>query len=142
VSVKTFEFTVPGIPIGKERPRAARVGGFIRMYTPKKSLDYETDVAFKASQVMGDHPPLELPVQMTIKAYYPIAASWTKKKQQQALSGQIVPGKPDLDNVAKAVLDALNGVAYVDDKQVVRLSLTKEFSFEPRVEVRIAERLT
>lgn len=135
-----IEFTVPGIPIGKERPRAARVGGFIRMYTPKKSLDYETDVAFKASLALGDQPPLESPVAMHIKAFYPIAASWTKKKQQAALAGQIPPGKPDLDNVAKAVLDALNGVAYLDDKQVVRLVLTKEYSFEPRVEIRIVER--
>ena len=127
--------------MGKERPRAARVGGFIRMYTPKKSLEYETDLAFKASQVMGEDPPLETPVHMDIKAFYPIPVSWSKKKQQQALDGLIVPGKPDLDNVAKAVLDALNGVAYMDDKQVVRLALLKAYSFEPRIEVRFFERV-
>jgi Holliday junction resolvase RusA-like endonuclease len=117
------------------------VGGFVRMYTPKESMEYEADVAFKASQVLGDLPPLETPIAMTLTAYYPIPASWSKKKQQMALGGLIPPGKPDIDNVGKAVLDALNGVAFVDDKQVVRLVLTKEFSFEPRVEVTVMEKL-
>jgi Holliday junction resolvase RusA-like endonuclease len=136
-----LEFTVPGTPIGKGRPKAVRQGGFVRMYTPKQTLDYETDVAFKAAQAMGDMPVLDTAVSMRIVAYYPIPASWSKKKQQQALAGLLIPGKPDLDNVGKAVLDALNGVVYVDDKQVVRLLMEKEFSFEPRIEVIVKERI-
>jgi Holliday junction resolvase RusA-like endonuclease len=134
-----IEFTVPGIPIGKERPRAARVGGFIRMYTPKKSLDYETDIALQAAKALGDIPPLETPIALTVTAYYCIPVSWTKRKQRQAQAGLLIPGKPDLDNVAKAVLDGLNGVAYVDDKQVIRLVVTKAYSFDPRVEVTVRE---
>lgn len=136
-----LEFTVPGTPIGKGRPKAVRQGGFVRMYTPKQTIDYETDIAFKAALAMGDLPVLDSAVSMTVTAFYPIPASWSKKKQQQALAGLLIPGKPDLDNVGKAVLDALNGVVYVDDKQVVRLLMTKAFSFEPRVEIKVKEKV-
>lgn len=139
--MKHLEFVVAGPPIGKGRPKAVRQGGFVRMYTPKLTVEYETDVAFKASLVMGDMPVLETPVSMNIVAHYPIPASWSKKKQQQALAGLVIPGKPDLDNVGKAILDALNGVVYVDDKQVVRLVMEKRYSFEPRIEVTVKERI-
>jgi Holliday junction resolvase RusA-like endonuclease len=56
----------------------------------------------------------------------------------QALRGELIPGKPDIDNVAKAVLDACH-VVYVDDKQVIRLVIEKEYSYDPRIEVYIHE---
>ena len=62
-----------------------------------------------------------------------------KAKRARALDGQEIPGKPDLDNVAKGVLDALNGVAYVDDTQVVRLLVQKQYSLEPRLVVTVKE---
>jgi Holliday junction resolvase RusA-like endonuclease len=66
-----------------------------------------------------------------------IPKSWPKKKQAQAENNEISPGKPDLDNIAKTVLDALNGVCYEDDAQVVILSVTKCYSREPGVMVRV-----
>ena len=137
-----IEFTVDGPPIGKGRPKAVRFGNQVRMYTPKKTSEYETDIAFKAAQIMGDTKPVETPVSVGVLAYYPIPASWSKKRQQAAIDGIEIPGKPDLDNVLKAVLDALNGVVYVDDKQVVRLTGGKAYSSYPRLVVWVTERLT
>jgi Holliday junction resolvase RusA-like endonuclease len=137
-----IEFTVDGPPIGKGRPKAVRFGNQVRMYTPKKTSEYETDIAFKAAQVMADLEAVETPVSVGVLAYYPIPASWSKKRQQAAIDGTEIPGKPDLDNVLKAVLDALNGVVYVDDKQVVRLTGGKAYSTYPRLVVWVTERLT
>jgi Holliday junction resolvase RusA-like endonuclease len=136
-----IEFQIDGPPIGKGRPKAVRMGNAVRMYTPKKTAEYETDIAFKAAQLMGDIPPLETPVEVGVHAYYPIPASWSKKRQQAAINGLEIPGKPDLDNVAKAVLDALNGVVYVDDKQVITMWITKRYSTFPHVRVWIDERV-
>ena len=65
--------------------------------------------------------------------------STSKKKRQQMLAGLIRPTKkPDLDNVIKSILDALNKVAYHDDTQIVSLSVEKFYSDSPRVEVAIS----
>jgi Holliday junction resolvase RusA-like endonuclease len=132
-------FVVPGQPVGKGRPRASSRGGFVRMYTDAKTLSYEQLIAKQARYAMGHLEVLATPISMRIVALYSIPASWSKRKKQLALSGDLIPGKPDLDNVAKAVLDALNGVVYQDDKQVIRLVIEKSYSFEPRVEVYVHE---
>lgn len=132
-------FVVPGQPVGKGRPRASSRGGFVRMYTDAKTLSYEQLIAKQATYAMGHLEVLATPISMRIVALYNIPVSWSKRKQQLALNGELIPGKPDLDNVAKAVLDALNGVVYQDDKQVIRLVIEKSYSFEPRVEVYVHE---
>jgi Holliday junction resolvase RusA-like endonuclease len=132
-------FVVPGQPVGKGRPRASSRGGFVRMYTDSKTTSYEAVISKQARHAMGQWEVLTTPISMRVIAFYGIPVSWSKRKQQQAISGQLIPGKPDLDNVAKAVLDALNGVIYLDDKQVVRLVAEKKYSFDPRVEVYVHE---
>lgn len=132
-------FVVPGQPVGKGRPRASSRGGFVRMYTDAKTLSYEQVIAKQARYAMGHLEVLATPISMRIVSLYSIPVSWSKRKQQLALNGELIPGKPDLDNVAKAVLDALNGVVYQDDKQVIRLVIEKSYSFEPRVEVYVHE---
>ena len=132
-------FVVPGAPYGKGRPKASSRGGFVRMYTPAPTRQYEGEIARLAKIARADWPVMATPMSLRVIAHHPIPVSWSKKKQQSALAGDVIPGKPDLDNVAKAVLDALNGVIYVDDKQVVRLVAEKRYSFEPRVEVYVHE---
>lgn len=132
-------FVVLGAPVGKGRPRASSRGGFVRMYTDAKTLSYEAIIAKQAGYAMGSLEVLATPISMRIVALYPIPVSWSKRKQLQALNGELIPGKPDLDNVAKAVLDAGNGVIYQDDKQVIRLVIEKRFAFDPRVEVYVHE---
>lgn len=132
-------FVVYGQPQGKGRPRASSRGGFVRMYTPAATLAYEQQIARLAQIARGEFPVLATPMSLRVVAHHMIPISWSKKKQQLALAGEVIPGKPDLDNVAKAVLDALNGVIYADDKQVIKLVAEKKYSFDPRVEVYVHE---
>lgn len=79
-------------------------------------------------------------MEVRIAAYYDIPKSTSKSKRQQMLSGILLPTKkPDIDNIAKCILDALNGVAFHDDTQVVKLCMEKFYAEKPRVEVEIQE---
>jgi Holliday junction resolvase RusA-like endonuclease len=131
-----LQFTVLGRPRGKGRPRF----GNGRTYTDKQTLEYERLIATRASEAMPC-PAVETSVIVRIVVYKGIPVSWSKGRRQRAMMGGEIPGKPDLDNVAKAVLDALNGVAYVDDVQVVKLMVSKHYSDEPRIEVSVRESL-
>jgi Holliday junction resolvase RusA-like endonuclease len=74
---------------------------------------------------------------LILRAFLPVPGSWPKSKKAKALAGIITPTvKPDADNLAKSVCDALNGVAWVDDKQVIKLHVFKAYGV-PRVEVEI-----
>ena len=135
-------FVVTGKPVGKGRPRASTRGGFVRMYTDAKTLGYEAAIADEAARAMSGAEPFETPMQMQVSCYYPIPKSWPKKIKQEAIDEEVFPKvKPDLDNVVKAILDALNGVVYRDDAQVVNLVATKRYATEPRVEVYVFEKL-
>lgn len=136
----TVYFVVYGNPVGKGRPRATSRGGFVRMYTDAKTLGFESAVADEARIAMRDWQAFDTPMQLQLSAYYYIPKSWSKKKRQMAMDGEIHPQvKPDLDNVMKAVLDAMNGVVYVDDSQVINMVATKRYSSDPRVEVYLHE---
>lgn len=137
-------FRVNGIPQGKARPRFTKGG---RAYTPAKTRRYEEAVreaALLAAQVQGFVKYDEgTPLEACITAWFPVPASWPKKKRAAALSGALYPtGKPDADNIAKAVLDAVNGIAFHDDRQIVSLTVRKRYTFRdddtPRVVVHIA----
>ncbi len=133
-------FVVYGTPIGKGRPRATSRGGFVRMYTDAKTLGFEQAVADEARTAMSNFDLFDTPMQLQLSAYYPIPKSWSKKKRQLAVDGEIYPQvKPDLDNVMKAILDALNGVVYADDSQVINMVATKRYSTDPRIEVYVHE---
>lgn len=131
-------FTVPGQPVGKGRPRIGRVGQHARMFTPAKTANYEGLVAHAAGVVMNGRPLLDGPVQVQMTIHCQVPASWSKKKQQQALSGEVFPTtKPDIDNIEKAVYDAINGVVWKDDVQVVDVVKRKRYSASPGVIVTI-----
>lgn len=132
-----YEITVFGQPTGKGRPRFTRSG---HTYTPQATKDYENLVRATFISSYPKAIPLEDPVKANIVAYYQIPKSYSKKKKEECLYGNIqVQNKPDCDNIAKIILDSLNGYAYVDDKQVVELIVTKMWSNEPRVDVYIEE---
>ena len=119
-----------GQPIGKGRPRFTRMG---RVYTPEKTRKFEHKLAAIASNYMMLHQlePTTEPCIMIIQAQFEIPKSWTKKKKLAAAMGDINPGKPDIDNIAKIVLDSFNGVVFEDDAQVVDLSVNKCYGLEP-----------
>jgi Holliday junction resolvase RusA-like endonuclease len=131
-------FTVPGNPVGKGRPRMGRSGGFARMYTPEKTVSYESLVAMAGHEAMAGRSVLEAAVAVTMDIRVAIPASWSKKKRAAALAGQIRPTtKPDIDNVEKAIFDGLNGVTWKDDVQVVDVRKGKRYSDTPGVWVEI-----
>lgn len=132
------EFEIPGDPQGKARPRLGKGGN---TYTPQKTKDYETLVAWSyKTQCKELFFGRGVPIFVDITAFYPIPKSAPKKKRAAMLGGEMRPMvKPDLDNVAKIICDALNGVAYDDDMQIVTSSQMKFYSDDPRVVVRIGE---
>ena len=133
------EFFIPGAPVGKGRPRAARRGSHITLYTPAKTVSYESTVALFASQAMGARSPLIGPVSADLIISLPVPASWSKKRTHAALSGLEHPRKPDIDNLIKSVADGINGIVWVDDVQVVALTAIKQYAQVPGVQVRITE---
>lgn len=128
-------FVVYGEPQGKARPRFTRGG---RTYTPKKTVEYENSIRRAFQAAGGKHT--EHPVSVAIVAEYKIPKAASKAKRGRMLSGEILPTKkPDTDNIAKAVCDALNGVAYEDDVQVCWLKVSKRYSDDPKIEVTVRE---
>ena len=112
------------------------------MFTPEKTAGYEALVAATASNAMRAEagPLFTGPLEAVLEMRFPVPASWSKAKRARALAGvEWHTSKPDADNVAKAVLDACNGVVFRDDAQVVILIATKAFSEEPGVRVVIRE---
>lgn len=134
----TLSFTVPGQPQGKQRPRIGKAGAFSRMFTPAKTQSYEAMVATFAHQAMAGAPLLEGPLEVGMDIVLEIPASWSGVKQRRAVLGELLPTtKPDIDNVEKAVFDALNGVVWRDDVQVVRVVKAKRYGRSPGVSVAV-----
>lgn len=126
--------TIPGKPKGKDRPRfwqghavtSASTRAYERLV--KSIYKKETSTTFHGA------------VAVSIKAYYQIPKSTPKAARMMMLEGDRLPCvKPDIDNIPKTILDALNGVAYDDDKQVVHLTVSKRYAEEARVDVEVKE---
>ncbi len=134
-------FTIDGAPVAKGRPRFARMGRGIRTYTPARTEAYEAAVRIAARSAMGATPPLAGPLHVSVEAVMPIPVSWSKKKREAAADGGGVPHvkRPDVDNLVKAVLDGLNGIAFMDDAQIVQLKAFKRYGDTPRVIVVVEE---
>jgi len=133
-------FDVPLEPKGKGRPRFSRHGKFTKVYTDQATLDYETAIQAYASKAMGAQKPLEIPVGVYLYIRLPVPQSYSKKRTEACLAGSERPSKkPDIDNVAKCFLDAMNGVIYLDDTQVVDLHIKKLYSAVAGVDVAIME---
>lgn len=115
-------FEVPGKPQGKARARTTRNG----TYTPEKTVLYENLIKVCYRQVTRQCT--EEPLHITIEAVFEPVKSTSRVRREKMLSGEIKPTKrPDIDNIAKVVLDALNGVAYKDDTQVISLEVIKTY---------------
>ena len=136
-------YIVYGEPVGKGRPRFARRGNFVSTYTPQKTKSYEDEIRMMAKGAIGSSEPLDTPVTVAIYIRVGIPASFSKQKRKDALEGILKPTKkPDLDNIAKCFLDAMNDIIYLDDKQVTNLHVTKVYAETPAVEVMVKEDLT
>lgn len=139
--VNRVGFTVYGEPAGKQRPKFASRGKFIQAYTPKKTENYENLVKMEYQAQVGNVMfPRDRALGITITAYKAIPKSASKRREGLMITDKILPGKkPDWDNVGKIICDALNGIAFADDSQIVVGSVRKLYAPRPRVEVEIWE---
>ena len=118
---------VPGNPVPKGRPRFSRG----RVFTPKRTSDYEAGIAIAASEAMklAGIEKISRLVEVTVTAVIEIPKSYRGKKRTDALLGCSCPSG-DVDNYAKSALDGLNSVVFDDDKQVVKLTACKRWGEE------------
>lgn len=134
-----IEIRVPGQPQGKGRARFARQGRFVRAYTPEKTVAYEGLIALAGQQVMSGRDRLSGPVELQISAVFQMPKSWSKKRRSAALiATEWHTGKPDGDNIMKAVGDGLNGIVWNDDSQIARCSLSKTYGETPGLLVTVS----
>ena len=134
----TCDFEVEGKPVGKGRPRFRRMGNFVQAYTPANTAEYEKLVRLRFQNAGG--MITDKPVKIEIVAFFAPPKSTRKKEKAEMLANRILPvKKPDCDNIAKIVLDALNKIAYKDDSQVIELSVKKLYSEVAKVSVHTEE---
>lgn len=130
-------FVVPGEPRGKGRPRFSRNG----TYTDSETSAYEKKIVVFFRKELGSYKaPDTAFLRIQVIAYMGIPKSATVSQKQAMAAGRLLPSrKPDVDNICKIVLDALNGVAYRDDARVHEIRCCKFYSFEPRLEISLEE---
>jgi Holliday junction resolvase RusA-like endonuclease len=133
-----IEFTVPGQPVPKGRPRFSRGKSFVRTYTPEETKNYEAYVRYFAAQAMRGVKVIEEAVKLTVEINLKIPKSESQKRKALMLEGRILPTKkPDGDNVLKALKDAINGLVWRDDAQVVDGRYLKRYSESPCLRVTV-----
>lgn len=138
-----MKFEVVGSPVGKKRPKFSTIHGYAQAIKAKEDVIYENlvKVSFQQAKTV-DYDLFNKPIKMKITAFFAVLKSFSKKKIEQALQGKIFPvTKPDVDNIAKIICDALNDVAYKDDTQIVELTIVKKYAMEPKVEITLEEYL-
>ncbi|MBO1361893.1 RusA family crossover junction endodeoxyribonuclease [Acetobacter sacchari] len=130
---KPLVIAIPGELRGKGRPRF----GNGRTFTDAKTTNAEAWVRSCAVEQVGQ-PMLDGPVQLRIEYEIAIPKSWPKKKASDARCGRQKPTvKPDVDNVAKLVGDALNGIVWRDDSQIYELHVSRRYADVPKATVTI-----
>ena len=122
--------TLPVEPMPKLRPRFRVVHGRVFTHTPYETKAFENEVAaLYLTRVKGLKFEAHKPLQVRIEFYMQHPKSYTKKKIQAIEDGLLKHTvKPDLDNLTKALLDALNDIAWHDDAQIVDLQIRKEYT--------------
>lgn len=125
--MRSYSFRIPGDPIPQPRPKVSTHGGFARAYVDKGHPIHvyrqAAALAARAAKV-----PLSTNGDVIMEIEFVFERPASHRTKRGALSSTALPRpKPDCDNLTKGVQDALNGVAYADDSQVVRLSATKRY---------------
>lgn len=129
-----INFSVPGRPVPMARPRVVHN----HAYTPKRCADYKEAVALAARAAMHGRKPLEGAVCVEVRVGFAIPKSWTKKRKREAEMGLVEPTiRPDLDNLYKGVTDAMSGIVYRDDAQIVYAIMSKTYLDENIVDITV-----
>ena len=122
-----ISFTVPGKPIPQARPRVTQNGR--HTYTPRRSVVYREAVALCAQSAMRGKKPLSGALHVRVQFLFRVPSSWRKTDRDEAERGEkSFTSRPDLDNLYKAVTDAMNGIVYKDDAQIVHATVRKGYA--------------
>ena len=133
-----YEFEVPGKIVGKGRPRLNGYTGAV--YTPTRTKDYEDLIKQYFLLKYPRFSSFEGRAKVEITAYFEIPKSTKKADKELMLDNMINPTKkPDIDNIVKVILDAMNGIAFKDDTQITRLYVEKLYGEEEKINVKISE---
>lgn len=132
----TIEFVVPGRPVPMARPRVTARG----TYTPKRCRDYKEAVALAAKTAMNGREPLTGAIIVKMCFRFSLPKSWSKAKRQEWENGKVhFLSRPDIDNLYKSVTDALIGIVYKDDSQIVAAQVIKSYEDVDEVAVALME---
>lgn len=133
-----YEFEVIGDIKGKARPRVNTYTN--RAYTPTNTKDYEMLIKQYFKIKYPKYVPLENRVSVKILAQFKIPKNTSKKNAENMLNGNISPTKkPDIDNIVKIILDALNTMAFKDDNQITKLEVEKIYGEQEKILVKVEE---
>ncbi len=140
-------FVIKGIPKPKQsfryshRPGKDGGKGFVQRYQSKEVKDAEADVKTQVlSQLPEDFVPYDCPLSLKAKFVFPFTKSFSKKKLRQAEAGKIFykDTKPDItDNLMKGLCDAMEGIVFINDSRVCKVSSEKVYGDTPRIEILI-----
>ena len=120
-----FLLTIPAEPIAQGRPRLSSRGGFARAYDPPKSRSWKAlvaDFAEKAMKEQGLTQPMEGPLMVKIRFGFPLPKSQYRKNPKPMMWHM---KRPDLDNLYKGVIDAMEGIVYPRDSEIVKVIMDK-----------------
>lgn len=125
-------FTIPGKPAAWQR---ARSNGKVRFDSPEQSRNKMT-IAQIGAAAMNGRPPFDGPLEVTVASYWPWPKSMSEKKRR-AYGSHFFTSRPDADNIAKLLGDALNSILWRDDAQIVELIIRKRYGLVPQTVVRV-----
>lgn len=132
-----FKFDIEPVP--QLRPRVSSRGGYVRVYDPPKVKQFKSFLRSLASSQYS-RPPLLGPLSVSLTFYRPVQKSISQSERERRLSNESKPVvKPDTDNYIKSTLDALNGVLWHDDAQIVKITGEKRYSDHPKITVSVKQ---
>ena len=130
-----FQFVVHGIPLAQKQTRFVRRGSFVQTYDPSRKDKERIQWQIKP---FAPEIPLSQPVELTIAFFVPIPKATSKRLRLQMINRVILPDKkPDEDNLAYLVTNALKGIVYDDDRRVCVKHVYKFYGSEPRTVIRV-----
>ena len=116
-----YELVIPIEPKPKARPRATVIAGHARVYTPKETRVFEAKVAAIAAEHIKE--PIRGPVGITMRFFLKRPQRLMRTKDPEGAVP--CPFRPDLDNLEKSFIDGINGIAFLDDAQIVAKTSAK-----------------
>ena len=135
-----IHFKIEGRAQPQGRPRAVRMGAGVRMYDPPKSKAYKQMVAAVVRSHMNINgiQTITAPIAVHLNFYFTPPKSYSKKRIQAIeAKEELFTKKPDLDNLAKSILDACNNLLFKDDSQIIGLTIGKHYGHEDYVDVKV-----